>query len=115
MCISWHVCRGGLSRGSCIGDQPLAMMLRRRIPAGAGPPSETDTMDVSQPEQVVLDGNAIAKDANSNFFHLAGHTVRRACASVLVTYRSRLESRLRFLLQIEPARCPGARYFAYFD
>lgn len=38
-------------------------------------------MDLDQPEQVVLDANAIAKDANSKFFHLASHAVRPATAA----------------------------------
>ena len=47
-------------------------------------------MDLGQPEQLVLDANAIAKDANSKFFQLASHAVRRACAESQsrITYMS---------------------------
>ena len=33
---------------------------RRRLPAGAGLPSEAETMDMAQPEEVLLDENAEA-------------------------------------------------------
>jgi hypothetical protein len=30
---------------------------RRKVPPGAGPPSERDALDLSQPEQLILDEN----------------------------------------------------------
>lgn len=91
-----------------LASKPRAVVLRRWVPAGAGPPSETDTMDLSQPEQVVLDGNAIAKDANSKFFHLAGHAVRPACAPGLVSYQS-----LAIVPIKKRAECPGVAHISH--
>ena len=58
------------------------MLLRRRVvPAGAPAASENDEMDVSQPEQVILDPNAMAKASNNPYFELGAWMVRmtRSC------------------------------------
>jgi hypothetical protein len=38
--------------------QQYRVHCRRRVPPSAGPPSESDALDLSQPEEVLLDENA---------------------------------------------------------
>lgn len=48
---------------------------RRKLPPGAGPPSIHDEMDAKQPEQVLLDQNAIIKAAGSQFLGVGATSV----------------------------------------
>ena len=60
------------------------MLPRRRVvPAGAPAASENDEMDVGQPEQVILDPNAMAKAAGGTYFELGSWMVRLATLSAL--------------------------------
>ena len=61
-------------------------------------------MDLSQPEQVILDENLLAKGFNSNFFHLTDPWVRR-CSVVCVVCTDRTELR-SFNLQEDPSPHP---------
>ena len=64
----------------CVGviepSRPLETLRRRVVPAGAPAASENDEMDVGQPEQVILDPNAMAKAVGGTYFELGGWTVR---------------------------------------
>ena len=51
-------------------------LCRRMVPASAPAASEHDEIDNSQPEQVILDPNAMAKAAGGPYFELGGWTVR---------------------------------------
>lgn len=50
---------------------------RRKLPPGAGPPGIHDEMDTKQPEQVLLDQNAIIKAAGSSFLAIGGTSIPR--------------------------------------
>lgn len=49
---------------------------RRQLPAGMGPPAIDDKMDTRQPEQVLLDENAIAKSSGSSYLAVGTASVR---------------------------------------
>ncbi|CAL8468613.1 g8153 [Coccomyxa elongata] len=52
-----------------LDGQQYALHARRRIPDTAGPPSETDVMDESLPEEILLDENA---EAEKHSFYMVG-------------------------------------------
>ena len=54
----------------------MLLLSRRVVPTGAPAASETDEMDVSQPEQVILDPNAMAKASGSTYYELGNWMVR---------------------------------------
>ena len=54
----------------------LICCIRRKLPPSARPPSIHDAMDAKQPEQVLLDQNAIIKAAGSQFLAVGSTAVR---------------------------------------
>ena len=73
--VVWRVASGSRRMPqSWVKESVLAR--RRIVPAGAPKASENDEMDTSQPEQVILDPNAMAKAAGSKYFQLGAWVVR---------------------------------------
>ena len=54
----------------------LFCCIRRKLPSSTRPPSIHNEMDAKQPEQVLLDQNAIIKAAGSQFLAVGSNAVR---------------------------------------
>ena len=68
-------------------DQTARLLLLRRrvLPAGYSPATIHDEMDAKQPEQVLLDQNAIAKASGSNYLVIGSAAVKiSSCSSSLL-------------------------------
>ena len=67
---------GKLDKHGCIVRNAVLALCRRKVPLGTPRPSVNDEMDVSQPEQVILDPNAMSKASGNQYFELGSWMVR---------------------------------------